>query len=284
MPFSVDITEENFSTEVIEASHNTPVLVDFWATWCTPCKTLMPLLTKLAEEYSGQFRLAKVEIDQQQNLASQFAIRSVPTVKMVVNGEIVDEFMGALPEAQIREFIEKHTGQTKDSPLQQAIELYLQGESEQALNQMQNILLAEPDNPNVRIEFANMLMREKRFDDARNLLNSLSPEDKKLPHALKLFLQLESINVVLDSPDIEVLIANIDKNPADYLAREQLCAHYKLRGNYAAAMDQLLEIVHRDRNYKDDAGRKELLKTFESLGNNHELVGQYRRKLAQMLN
>jgi putative thioredoxin len=284
MSFIVDITEENFSTEVIEASHNTPVLVDFWATWCAPCKTLMPLLTKLAEEYAGQFRLAKIEIDQQQNLASQFSIRSVPTVKIVVKGEVVDEFMGALPEVQIREFIEKHTGQTKGSPLQSAIELYLQGDSAQALEQMQQILLAEPDNPNVRIEFANMLMREKRFDDARDLLNSLSSEDKNLPYALKLFLQLESIDVVLGSPDIQTLLTKIAEDPVDCLAREQLCAHYKLRGDYAAAMDQLLEIVRRDRKYKDDAGRKELLKTFESLGNNHELVGQYRRKLAQLLN
>lgn len=284
MPFSIDITEENFSTEVIEASHNTPVLVDFWATWCAPCKTLMPLLTRLAEEYAGQFRLAKVEIDQQQNLAQQFAIRSVPTVKVVINGEIVDEFMGALPEAEIRAFIDKHTGQAKDSHLQLAIELYLQGESEQALEQMQQLLLAEPGNPDVRIEFANMLMREKRFDDARDLLNSLSVEDKKLPYALKLFLQLESIDVVINSPDIDALLATIEKNPDDFLAREQLCAHYKLRGDYAAAMDQLLEIVRRDRNYNDDAGRKELLKTFESLGTNHELVALYRRKLAQTLN
>jgi len=284
MPFSIDVTETNFTQEVIEASHKTPVLIDFWATWCEPCKNLMPVLNKLADEYAGQFLLAKVEIDQEQNLATQFAVRSVPTVKMVVNGEIVNEFTGALPEAQIREFINKHIAQADDSPLQRAITAYQQGEIEPALEKMQEILLAEPENPMVRIEFANMLMREKRFDDARDLLNSLSTDDKNNPTALALLGQLESIDSVIDAPDIESLLQTIEQEPANCLAREQLSAHYKLRGDYAAAMDQLLEIVRRDRNYNDEAGRTGLLKIFEMLGHQHELVGQYRRRLAQTLN
>ncbi len=284
MPFSIDVNETNFSREVIEISHKTPVLVDFWATWCEPCKNLMPVLTKLADEYAGQFLLAKIEIDQEQNLATQFAVRSVPTVKMVVNGEIVDEFTGALPEAQIREFINKHIAQADDSPLQRAITAYQEGETESALKKMQEILLAEPENPMVRIEFANMLMREKRFDDARDLLNSLSADDKNNPAALALLGQLESIDAVIDAPDIESLLQTIEQEPANCLAREQLSAHYKLRGDYATAMEQLLEIVRRDRNYNDDAGRTGLLKIFEMLGHQHELVGQYRRKLAQVLN
>jgi len=284
MPFSIDVTETNFTQEVIEASHKTPVLIDFWATWCEPCKNLMPVLNKLADEYAGQFLLAKVEIDQEQNLATQFAVRSVPTVKMVVNGEIVNEFTGALPEAQIREFINKHIAQADDSPLQRAITAYQQGEIEPALEKMQEILLAEPENPMVRIEFANMLMREKRFDDARDLLNSLSTDDKNNPTALALLGQLESIDAVIDAPDIESLLQTIEQEPANCLARDQLSAHYKLRGDYAAAMDQLLEIVRRDRNYNDEAGRTGLLKIFEMLGHQHELVGQYRRRLAQTLN
>lgn len=284
MLFSIDINEENFTQEVLEASHQTPVLVDFWATWCEPCKSLMPILSKLADEYAGQFRLAKIEVEQEQNLATKFAIRSVPTVKMVINGETVDEFSGALPEEQIREFINKHLNSSTDSPLQQAINTYQQGETESALTQMQETLLAEPENPMVRIEFANMLMREKRFDDARDLLQSLNTDDKNNPAALALFSQLESIDAVMTAPDIEDLLDTIENQPANYLAREQLCAHYKLRGDYVAAMEQLLEIVRRDRSYNDDSGRKELLKIFEMLGHDHELVSQYRRKLAQTLN
>ena len=284
MSFSIDVNETNFSQEVIEASYKTPVLVDFWATWCEPCKSLMPALTKLADEYNGQFFLAKIEVDQEQNLASQFAIRSVPTVKMVVNGEVVDEFSGALAEAQLREFIDKHLRPTEESQLQQAINSYHQGDTESAMTQMQEVLLAEPENPMVRIEFANILMREKRFDDARDLLNSLNMDDKNNPAALALFGQLESIDTVMSAPDIEELLQAVEKDPRNSLAREQLSAHYKLRGDYVAAMDQLLEIVRRDRNYNDDIGRTKLLKIFEMLGHEHELVGQYRRKLAQTLN
>ncbi len=171
-----------------------------------------------------------------------------------------------------------------DSPLQQAIDSYQQGETESALEKMQEILIAEPQNPMVRIEFANMLMREKRFDDARDLLQSLSAEDKNNPAALALFGQLESIDAVIDAPDFEDLLQTIEQQPKNCLAREQLSAHYKLRGDYVAAMDQLLEIVRQDRHYNDDAGRTGLLKIFELLGHNHELVAQYRRKLAQTLN
>lgn len=284
MSFSIDITEENFITDVIEASHKTPVLVDFWATWCQPCKSLMPALEQLASEYSGQFRLAKIEVEQQQNLAEQFSVQSVPTVKMVVNGEITDEFTGALPVEQIREFINKHTNKNAQSPLQDAINAYHQGDTEAALEKMQEVLLAEPQNPMVRIEFANILMREKRFDDARELLDSLAAEDKNNPAALALIGQLESINTVIGAPDIDVLLQSIETDPANCLARQQLSAHYKLRGDYPAAMEQLLEIVKRDRNYNEDAGRTELLNIFDMLGHNHELVGQYRRKLAQTLN
>ena len=171
-----------------------------------------------------------------------------------------------------------------DSPLQQALDSYQQGETKSAIEKMQEILIAEPQNPMVRIEFANMLMREKRFDDARDLLQSLSAEDKNNPAALALFGQLESIDAVIDAPDFEDLLQTIEQQPKNCLAREQLCAHYKLRGDYVAAMDQLLEIVRRDRHYNDDAGRTGLLKIFELLGHNHELVAQYRRKLAQTLN
>ena len=173
---------------------------------------------------------------------------------------------------------------TSDSPLQQAIELYEQGEADLALEKIQEVLLAEPQNPIVRVEFANMLMREKRFDDARDLLQSLSADEKNNPIALALFGQLESIDAVVDAPDFETLLKTVEQEPKNCLAREQLSAHYKLRGDYEAAMGQLLEIVRCDRQYNNDAGRTELLKLFELLGHNHELVGLYRRKLAQLLN
>lgn len=288
MPAIFDIDETNFLTEVIDASQQLPVLVDFWATWCEPCKNLIPILEKLNTEYDGKFRFAKIDVDQQQALTAQFAIRSVPTVKMVVNGKFVDEFTSVLSEQQVREFIDKHLPENRDpadaTPLEQALLAYQKGDADAALEQMQQVLLAEPDNPKVRIEFANMLMREKRFDDAKEVLDSLPDENKNDPMVLSLFGQLEAIASVINAPDMDSLLQSVELDPNNHLAREQLCAHYQLRGNYAAAMEQLLEIVRRDRKYNDDAGRKGLLKLFEQLGNDNELVAQYRRKLARILN
>ncbi len=173
---------------------------------------------------------------------------------------------------------------TEESALQIAIAHYQKGDTEIALEKMQALLIAEPKNPDVRIEFANILMREKRFDDARDILNSLSADDKKNPTAQILSDQLNSIETVVNAPDIDELLSKISQNPKDCLIRQQLSAHYKLRGDYKSAMDQLLEIVRYDRTFNEDAGRHELLNIFESLGQEHELVGLYRRKLAQLLN
>ena len=169
-------------------------------------------------------------------------------------------------------------------PLQEAIDDYHQGKTELALEKMQNILLEFPTTPIIRIEFANILMREKRFDDARELLQSLSSEDQKQPSALALLGQLDSINAVIDAPEFEDLLNTVEQDPSDCLAREQLSAHFRLRGDYVSAMDQLLEIVRRDRNYNNDVGRTELLKIFELLAEDNTIIGQYRRKLALALN
>jgi len=173
---------------------------------------------------------------------------------------------------------------SQNSLLEIALENYQQGNVELALKKMQEVLLSEPNSLNVRVEFANMLMREKRFDDARELLNSLPENDKNTPSALTLFSQLESIEIVMNAPDIDKLLQIIQHEPSNCLVREQLAAHYKLRGDYVAAMNQLLEIVQRDRGYNNDVGRTEILRIFSLLSHEHELVGTYRRKLAQALN
>ena len=282
--YSFDVTEENFASQVIEASHQAPVLVDFWATWCGPCQSLMPLLQKLADDYKGKFLLAKVEIDQQQNLATQFAVRSVPTVKLVKNGQIVDEFTGALPEGEIRAFLEKHIEHESDQLMQQAVQTYQQGQIEQALQQMQQLILDDPANEQNRVIFATVLLRENRVDDAMELINSLSTEMKESDDVKALLAQLEFVNITKDAPDINSLQARLDSDPSDCEARYQLSGYCMLQGDYEAGMQQLLEIVKRDRSYNDDAGRKTLLKVFDMLGGSGELVQKYRRALALLLN
>lgn len=282
MSFIYDVNSENFASDVIQASHETPVVVDFWATWCGPCQTLLPILSKLAEEYAGKFRLAKVEIDQQPELANQFAVRSVPTVKIIKQGKIVDEFMGAIPENQIRDILDRHIENEADQQLQQALLLYQQGDSQAAMELMQQIMLAKPDNHQVRIQFANMLLREGHFSDARDLLNSLPVAAQQDEDAKALFAQLTFIDIVTDAPDLEELEQRVQQQP-DSKSRYQLSAHYLLRGMYTEGMEQLLQIIASDRNFQDDAGRKTLLQVFDLLGANHPLVADYRRKLARML-
>ena len=282
--FSIDVTQENFATQVIEASHQQPVLVDFWATWCGPCQSLMPILEQLAQGYQGKFLLAKVEIDSQQALASQFGVRSVPTVKLVKNGQIVDEFTGAMPESQIRAFLDKHIERESDQRMQQALARYQQGENEAALTEMGQILQADPENENNKISYASVLIRENHLAEARQWLSTLSVETSLKPEVRAMQAQLEFIEIVQNAPDPATLEKRLIDDPRNSKARYQLSAHAILQGQFEVAFEQLLEIVKRDRNYNDDAGRKALLKLFELLGDNHELVGSYRRKLAMALN
>ena len=282
--YSFDVSAQTFQSQVIDASHQAPVLVDFWATWCGPCQSLMPVLEKLAEEYQGQFMLARVEIDQQQELATHFGVRSVPTVKLVKNGQIVDEFTGARPEGEIRALLDRHVEGKPDTPMQQAIDRYEAGETEQALQQMQQIILDDKENMQNRVRFAEILIKEERYDDARQLLDSLSVDIQMSPEVSALYSKLELAETLSDSDDIPTLEKRIETDPKDSEARYQLSARYAAEGRHDEAMQQLLEIVKRDRAYNDDAGRKGLLRMFELLGNQGELVSKYRRLLAQALN
>jgi putative thioredoxin len=244
----------------------------------------MPILENLAQSYQGKFLLAKVEIDSQQGLASQFGVRSVPTVKLVKNGQIVDEFTGALPESQIRTFLDKHIENESEQLMQQALMLYQQGDTETALAQMGQILQADPDNQNNKIMYASILLREQHIDEARKWLESLPPDAKDNPQVQAMQAQLEFIHIVENAPDMATLQQQVADDPDNSEARYQLSAHAILQGQFEIAFEQLLEVVKRDRQYQDDAGRKALLKLFDLLGDQHELVSSYRRKLAMALN
>jgi putative thioredoxin len=283
-PFIHDnVTAENFQSLVIENSFKQPVLVDFWAAWCNPCQMLMPVLSKLADEYKGAFVLAKVNSDEQGELAAQAGVRSLPTVKLFVNGQIVDEFMGALPESEVKKFLDQYIESESDKVLQAAMVAYSEGRPQEALTMLNNALAADPNNAGLKINIAKLVANEGDHDSAIALLDSLSGEDKNLPAARELLAQLKIAGQLKDAGDPAELQQRLEKNPDDLDALYKLSNIHIASANYEAAFEALLHIMRKDRSFNDEAGRKGLLNLFDMLGTDNPLVSKYRRKMFTLL-
>jgi len=283
----VDVTAETFQTQVMEASMQKLVLLDFWAPWCNPCKQLVPTLVKLAHEFEGQFLLAKVDIDQSKELAEHFQVKSVPTVKFILNGQIVDEFAGVLSEGEIKGKLSNFITRESDSLYQQAMERLQQGDTN-AMLEMQEICLNDLDNQKISIHFASILAQTQQFDTAKLFIDALPELMKEKDEIKSITAQINISESAKDLPEVGKLIEAIKKDPKDLKARFQYSQHLVLQGDVASAMDQLLEIIKRDRKFDDDLGRTELLKLFDIIKTQGEqgakLVSDYRRKLALALN
>ncbi|HEY9148338.1 MAG TPA: thioredoxin [Gammaproteobacteria bacterium] len=278
-----DVTTETFEQYVINNSLHVPVLVDFWAPWCGPCKSLMPILTKLAEEYDGQFLLAKVNIDEQQELALQFGVRSVPTVKLFRHGQGVDEFSGALPESQLRAFIDQHVEKESDRRLPAIMAQFNAGEQEAALLQLRELRTLEPANRQLVETELEMLLAMKQFSEAQTLLQSLPAELQLEPSIQALHSTLQLQLAASEAPESDELHRRLEQNPNDSEARYQLGVQLTTAGEYEAALQTFLELLRRDRNYGDEAARKGMLMVFDQLGADDELVSRYRRQMFTVL-
>ena len=282
---STDVSAADFEQAVIEASKTVPVLVDFWAEWCGPCRALKPVLEKLATEYNGKFRLAKVNSDENQSLAQRYGVRGIPNVKAFVNGELVDEFSGALPEAQVRAFLERIIPSPAENKRLNALAHYAAtGDSKQALAILAEASKLDPTHEIVRIDSAALLITLKEFDEARRLIDSLTPLAQMDERVKTLQAQLALKSDASVESNTQELLQRIAANPGNSDARLRLARQHIALSQYADALEQLLEIVRRDRKYKDDGARKTMLQVFSVLGSDNPLVGDYRRKLATALN
>jgi len=283
----VDVTAETFQAQVMDNSMQKLVLLDFWATWCQPCKQLIPMLVKLADEYNGEFLLAKVDIDQNKQLAEHFSVRSVPIVKFIRNGQIVDEFSGMLSEAEIKGKLSNHIKRESDTLYQQAMEKLQQGDNS-AIAEMQEICLNDTDNQKIVIHFASILAQTQQFEQAKSFIHALPEILQNKDEIKSITAQIGIAESAKDLPEPTSIMKAIEKDPDDLKARYQFSQQLVLQGDIASAMDQLLEIIKRDRKFEDDLGRKELLKLFDIVRTQGEqgakIVSDYRHKLALALN
>jgi len=281
-PYIIDITTENFEQVVLNGSFQAPVLVDFWATWCQPCQMLMPVLAKLADEYQGNFILAKVNTEEQQAVAAQFGIRSIPTVKLFKDGQEVDEFAGALPENEIRAFLDKHLPRESDKLVATAEQMMESGDAEGALELLGPAQAADPSNTRILRAMAQAHASLGNYDAANFALDALPPEEQARPEVGVLRGQMFFADLAPRSEEVPALQARLEADENDSEALYKVALAAILSQDLEAGIDLLLKLMAKDREYGDDAARQALLKLFEMLGEN-PLAAQARRRMFNLL-
>ncbi len=283
-PHVFDVTVENFETDVIAASDNTPIVIDFWAPWCGPCKTLTPILEKLALEYGGRFRLAKVNSDEQQEIAGMFGIRSIPTVIALKGQKPVSAFQGAQPESAVRQFLDKILPSVTDEKLGKAKEKLDAGDINGAVDELTVALALNPGLDAARIMLADIAMRDNRIEEAKKHLEGCKPITAMEEDFQRVATKIVAAEEAGNSPEAAALSARIQANPNDHDARFHLAAVYAAQSQYEPAFQTLLESVQLDRAWNEQAAKKRMVEYFTLAKEQPELVRRYRQALAATLN
>jgi len=283
-PFVVDIQDiAHFQQQVVELSKQQPVLVDFWADWCQPCQALMPILSQLSNDYKGAFILAKVNADEQQELVTAAQVRSLPTVKLFKDGAIVDEFMGAKSESEIRQFLDAHINNDTDTQIQEAMSLAEGGEYEPAIEILKNLNQQDPANSSIYIAIAQVYLQSADFDNCTAILKALPANVQVTDEVKKLQADLNLAKAASNAPDVSDILAQLEENPDNHELRLQLANQYAVSYQYEQALEALLYIIQKDINFQDGEAKTAMLNIFESLGPQDAITRRYRTKLATLL-
>ncbi len=277
--FVSDATDDNFQEAVLQRSRTVPVLIDLWATWCGPCKTLSPILEKLAIEYAGAFELVKVDVDQAPGIAQAFRVQSIPTVYLIVDGQPIDGFQGAQTETAVRAMLDRHVESAAD-PLDMADRAVAEGHPAAAEQIYRRILVEQPDEGRAIVGLARVLMSGGRAADAGALLERIGPNDPLRGEADKL---KGVLGFAADAGDLATLQKALDANPKDPAAWYALGATHAAGGAMDAAVTAFLRVVELDRSWREDAGRRALLSIFAMSNPDDPQVVTWRRRLAAML-
>lgn len=278
----VNIDESNAAQYLIEESMQRPVVIDFWADWCEPCKVLMPLLEKLATEYAGAFLLAKVNADDQQMIAQQFGVRSLPTVMVMRDGQPVDGFAGAQSEQAVREMLEKHLPSPYEAALVEANAMLEAGDAVGAVSILRGVYEESGRRHDIAMTLVHALIEARRLDDAQVLLDAVPMADQD-PLYDQLLAQLSLAREASRSPELVALEEQIATDPENLDLLEQIAVHYSAAGQFREALESLMFILRKNLDHKDGATKKALLDTIASLGKGDPLAAEYQRKLFSLL-
>jgi len=280
--YIVEVDESNAQTLLIEESLKRPVVVDFWADWCGPCKQLMPILEKLAAEYQGAFLLAKVNADEQQMLAQQLGVRSLPTVMVIKDGQPVDGFSGAQPESAVRDMLDKHLPSPQADSLAEAEQLLAEGDIPGALALYRGAWEDSGQKPEFTMAYAGALITANRLDEAETLLSDIKLVDQDARYE-QLVAQIELQRQAARSPEIEALETNLASDEQNHEIRIKLAVQLSSHGQYREALEHLLVVLRVDRDWGNGEAKRVYLDMIATIGKGDPLAAEYQRKLFSLL-